>query len=125
MFVAHNVRYDWGFVAAELLRARNQLLVGPRLCTVKLARRLFPHLTSRSLDAITYALGIEIGSRHRAGGDARATARVLQRLVAMAQERGAVTLADLGGMRKAEGRMQNRRPSIHSAFSIPHSALGS
>ncbi|HEX4600741.1 MAG TPA: 3'-5' exonuclease, partial [Gemmatimonadales bacterium] len=47
VFVAHHVRFDWGFVAAELGRVSGLLLAGPRLCTVRLARRLVPGLESR------------------------------------------------------------------------------
>ena len=38
IFVAHNARFDWGFVSAELRRARALTLDGHRLCTVRLAR---------------------------------------------------------------------------------------
>ena len=34
IFVAHNMRFDWNFVDAELRRARDLVLTGPRLCTV-------------------------------------------------------------------------------------------
>ena len=95
IFVGHNVRFDWSFVAAELLRARSLLLAGPRLCTVSLSRRLLPAMPSRGLDAVAGRLGIEIAQRHRAGGDARATAQVLTRLLTLARERGAATVGDL------------------------------
>jgi len=95
VFVAHNVRFDWTFLLVELERARSLLLQGPRVCTLRLARRLVPALESRSLDTLARFFGIEIERRHRAGPDAMATARILQRLVGIAKERGAVTLADL------------------------------
>lgn len=102
VFVAHHARYDWAFVSAELLRARALLLAGPRLCTVRLARRLLPGLESRSLDALAHYFGFEIGGRHRAGPDALAAARILRCLLEIAQEGGAVTLGDLTAMRNAE-----------------------
>jgi DNA polymerase-3 subunit epsilon len=95
VFVAHNARFDWTFVNAELERATGRTLDGPRLCTVKLARKLLPHLRRRSLDYVALHYGVEITSRHRAGGDAIATARVLIRLLADARERGCETWADL------------------------------
>lgn len=95
VFVGHNVRHDWSFVAGEVMRARDLLLAGPRLCTLKLARRLLPVRDGTSLDAVALALGIEVERRHRAGGDAYATARVLQRLLGIARDLGAVTLDDL------------------------------
>ena len=99
VFVAHSVRYDWGFVAAELERTRGLLLQGPRLCTVRLARRLLPPLDRRNLDCVADFLGICIEGRHRAAGDAVATARILAKLLAIARERGAVDLTALAAMR--------------------------
>ena len=42
VFVAHNARFDWGFVGAEVKRNRDLALDGPRLCTVRLARSTAP-----------------------------------------------------------------------------------
>lgn len=98
VFVAHNARFDWAFVSAEVTRARGLLLQGPRVCTMRLARRLLPDLPRRNLDTVSYHFGITIEGRHRAVGDAVAAARVLGRLVGMARDRGAVTLADLLGI---------------------------
>lgn len=95
IFVAHNAAFDWRFVAAEIRRAKDLRLDGPRLCTVKMARRLIPGLKHRGLDSVARYLGIEIQGRHRAGGDARATAAVLTRLLEAAQESGAMTLREL------------------------------
>jgi DNA polymerase-3 subunit epsilon len=95
VFVAHNARFDWGFVSAEVRRARDLALDGPRVCTVRLARRLLPELPSRSLDALSLYFGLENHARHRAGGDALATAEVLLRLLDLARDRGARTLLDL------------------------------
>jgi DNA polymerase-3 subunit epsilon len=95
VFVAHNARFDWSFVNAELERATGRTLDGPRLCTVKLARKLLPQLRRRSLDYVAMHYGVEIQGRHRAAGDAIATARVLVRLLEEARDRGCVTWADL------------------------------
>lgn len=81
IFVAHNATFDWNFVAAEVRRAVGRQLRGNRLCTVRLARRLLPQLPRRSLDWVTRHYGIEIAARHRAAGDAVATAHVLLRLL--------------------------------------------
>jgi DNA polymerase-3 subunit epsilon len=95
VFVAHSVRFDWGFVTAELERSRGLLLQGPRLCTVRLARRLLPPLEHRDLESVARCLGITIDGRHRATGDAVAAAQILGKLLAVARARGAVTLRDL------------------------------
>lgn len=104
VFVAHNVRFDWGFVDAELRRNRGLALDGPRLCTVKLSRRLVPGLTSHALDQVTAHFNLDNGARHRAAGDALVTAEILRRLLALAVERGARTLEDLEGLLAASRR---------------------
>ncbi len=95
VFVAHNVRFDWSFVDAELRRNRGLSLDGPRLCTVKMSRRLIHGLTSHALDHVTAHFNLDNGSRHRAAGDALVTAEILRRLLAMAVGQGANTLDDL------------------------------
>jgi DNA polymerase-3 subunit epsilon len=110
VFVAHNARFDWTFLGAELRRAREVALGGPRLCTVRLARRLVPGLRSCGLDSVMRWFGFENPARHRAGGDAWVTAQLLGRLLALARETGARTLADLSGLeaRKAAKRKRKR-----------------
>jgi DNA polymerase III epsilon subunit family exonuclease len=100
-FVAHNARFDWRFLNAELLRARGGRLTNARLCTVRLARRLLPHVKRWNLDALAWLFGIEIEGRHRALPDARGTARLLALLLEIAEEQGVVDelgLAELGGV---------------------------
>ncbi len=88
VFVAHNVPFDWQFVSAEMRRAASVLPEGPRLCTLRLARRALPDLPRKGLDAVTRHFGVEIEDRHRAEGDAAATARVLLHLLEEADRRG-------------------------------------
>jgi DNA polymerase-3 subunit epsilon len=112
IFVAHNARFDWSFLDAEVRRAASLALEGPRICTVRLARRLLPQLESRSLDSLTHFFGLENAARHRAAGDAMATAELLQRLLALARERGVRTLADLQALTE---RSVGRRSPAGSA----------
>lgn len=96
VFVAHNARFDWRFVTAQLGDAVGEVPDVERLCTVRMARRLLPELRRRNLDAVTRHFGVEVTRRHRALGDAEATARVLLRLLDRAEARG---LADLVALR--------------------------
>lgn len=107
VFVAHNARFDWNFVNAEVRRARDLALDGPRLCTVRLARRLVKGIASCGLDSLTHWFGFANPARHRAGGDARVTAELLDRLLLLAREDGARTLQDLAAI---ESRRAPRRP---------------
>ena len=81
IFVAHNAQFDWRFVTSEIERATGRHLDGRRLCTVRLARKLLPQLRSRRLDYLAMHYGVNITARHRAGGDAVATAEILVRLL--------------------------------------------
>ena len=81
IFVAHNAQFDWRFVTTEVQRATGRQLQGNRLCTVRLARKLLPQLRSRRLDSLAMHYGVTITARHRAGGDAVATAKILVRLL--------------------------------------------
>ena len=119
VFVAHNARFDWGFVTAELRRARDLTLDGPRLCTVRLARRLLPQLESRSLDSLTYFFGLTNPARHRAAGDALATAELLGRLLDLAREQGARTLADLDALTRGRTARRTSRRSYSAGLLQP------
>ena len=109
VFVAHNARFDWGFLTAEMRRARGLGLSGSMLCTVRLTRMLLPALESRGLDSVAQYFGVENPARHRAGGDALVTAQVLERLLLLAREKGARTLADLESICRRRTRLQSRR----------------
>jgi DNA polymerase III epsilon subunit family exonuclease len=111
VFAAHNARFDWAFLVHEVRRARHLALDGPRICTVQLARRLVSGLRSRSLDNVARYFGIEITDRHRALGDALATAGVLQRLLGLAEERGVVTLRDLQELGRPRPRRRKKKTS--------------
>jgi DNA polymerase-3 subunit epsilon len=98
VFVAHNARFDWNFLSAEFNRVASaplDSLTDQQLCTVRLARRLLAHLPRRNLDAVANHYGIEIDGRHRAMGDARATARVLVGLLKDAERSGLHTWEEL------------------------------
>lgn len=99
VFVAHNARFDWHFVNAEVRRARDLRLDGPMLCTVRLSRRLMRGiLPSHGLDSLTRYFGFENPARHRAGGDTLVTAQILCRLLDLAADRGASTFDDLAAL---------------------------
>ncbi len=71
VFVAHNARFDHGFLKHAFQRAGLAFQVRP-LCTVRLSRRLFPEAQGHGLDAIVARHGLAAADRHRALGDARA-----------------------------------------------------
>ncbi|MCX6121821.1 MAG: 3'-5' exonuclease [Ignavibacteriales bacterium] len=87
IFVAHNAQFDWGFVSQTTMRERGIELNNSQLCTVKLSRIILPHLPSKSLGPVTTALNITIPERHRASGDAYATALVLVKFISYVQRK--------------------------------------
>jgi len=76
LFIAHNARFDQGFLKAEF--ARRGIRFQPRvLCTARLSRRLYPGFQRHNLDALIGRFGIDCSARHRALGDARVLVRFL------------------------------------------------
>ena len=71
VFVAHNARFDHGFLKHSFARIGRPFSARP-LCTVRLSRRLFPDVQGHGLDAVAARHGLTIAGRHRALGDARA-----------------------------------------------------
>ena len=84
VLVAHNVRFDHGFLAHEMERA-GELLNVQTLCTVRLSRKLYPQYKGHGLDALSQRHALHNQARHRAMGDVDA---VLAWLTIATQELG-------------------------------------
>ena len=96
VFTAHNAAFDWGFITHTMIRETGLDLQNPVLCTVKLSRRILPQLPSKSLGPVAKFLDIRIPERHRASGDAYATALVLVKFLSFVRRRHNVqTLGEL------------------------------
>lgn len=118
IFVAHNAAFDWRFVSAEVSRATGRRIEGRRLCTVRLARAVLPQLRRKSLDWVANHYGVEIDGRHRAGGDAIATAHCLLRMLRSAVvDHECSTWAHIE--RLAGNRGSRRRPRRAPAMPMP------
>jgi DNA polymerase-3 subunit epsilon len=80
IFIAHNVGFDYGFIKEEFasLGAKYKR---ETLCTVRLSRKLMPGKISYSLGKLCDSLGIDNEARHRAEGDAVATAKLFDILL--------------------------------------------
>jgi DNA polymerase-3 subunit epsilon len=80
VFVAHNAHFDYSFIKKEFEEVG--IAWSPKkLCTVRLSRKIVPGLHSYSLGRLAESLGIQILNRHRAGGDAHATAKIFDELI--------------------------------------------
>ncbi|AKM32548.2 ethanolamine utilization protein [Pandoraea faecigallinarum] len=69
LFVAHNARFDYGFLKNEFRRA-GMAFQADVLCTVRLSRLLFPSAARHGLDALIARFGLTPQGRHRALADA-------------------------------------------------------
>ena len=79
LFVAHNARFDYGFLRNEFRRLDVRFRA-PVLCTVRLSRRLYPGVRGHNLDAVMERHGLSCAARHRALGDAQVLAGLLAAL---------------------------------------------
>ncbi|QOZ53943.1 exonuclease domain-containing protein [Bradyrhizobium sp. CCBAU 53338] len=87
VFVAHNVNFDYGFIAAEYERLERRFRF-PKLCTCAGMRRHYPGHKSYGLGKLTRAYNIELKDHHRALCDARAAAHLLNLINAKRDEHG-------------------------------------
>ncbi|MBI2277871.1 MAG: 3'-5' exoribonuclease [Dechloromonas sp.] len=70
LFIAHNARFDYGFLKNEFKRL-DIAFRAPVLCTVKLSRALFPEHKRHNLDSLIERHGLAAAARHRALADAQ------------------------------------------------------
>jgi DNA polymerase-3 subunit epsilon len=114
ILVAHNSNFDLNLLNYEIARAfPGSRMRNADLCTVQLARRVAPALENYNLDSLADHFGIEIKRRHRAAGDALATAQVLIRLLEELEICGVRTLPEA---RNFDSRKRPSPPRPELAF---------
>jgi DNA polymerase III epsilon subunit family exonuclease len=111
VFVAHNASFDWRFLSAELEWATGQPMRGRALCTVRLARKVVPEISRRSLDALAWYFNVENVARHRAFGDARATADLLRIFLDRLDDRHVTRWGELEALLARRAPRRKRRAS--------------
>ena len=79
--VAHNARFDTGFLRHEF-RRRELSFDYPVLCTVRLSRALYPQHRHYNLDALIHRHDLSVSDRHRAMADARVLPQLVERIAA-------------------------------------------
>ena len=80
VFVAHNVRFDYGFIREEFRRL-GFTYTRQQLCTVRLSRKSFPGLRSYSLGNLIRHFNIKVEARHRAMADTMATVEIFEKIL--------------------------------------------
>jgi DNA polymerase-3 subunit epsilon len=81
VFVAHNVMFDYRFIQEEFKRLGYDYQ-RKTMCTVRMGRKYLPGHRSYSLGTLCAELGIPINGRHRAAGDALATVKLFEIILA-------------------------------------------
>ncbi len=118
VLVAHNARFDVGFLDRAVERLDGRRSAAPVLDTVGLARTLLAGRVRRhGLASLAAWLGTSVEPCHRALPDAQATAEILVHLIGLAQERGAETVADLQRLAAPRPRRAHDKRSL--AFGAP------
>jgi len=79
LFIAHNARFDYGFLKNEFKRLGITFRASV-LCTVKLSRTLFPEHQRHNLDSLIERHGLKAAARHRALADAQLIHQFWQRI---------------------------------------------
>jgi DNA polymerase-3 subunit epsilon len=85
IFIAHNVNFDFSFLRTHFERCGLDFKP-TKLCTVQWARKVFPGMKSYSLGTLCESLAIPVKNRHRAMGDAEATAILMEKLLSKDEE---------------------------------------
>jgi DNA polymerase III epsilon subunit family exonuclease len=116
VLVAHNARFDMAFLDNETMRLTGSRVAATVVDTVGLARRLLGRQPA-NLTALAYRFVTDARPCHRALPDAEATAEILVRLIGIAQERGATTVADLVELAATRPRRSHGKRQL--AFGAP------
>ena len=105
VLVAHDAHFDVRFINHEVtLVYPGRRMFNAYLCTVSLARRLFPELGFYRLRALAQHFAVPLPNHHRAAADARATAEIFLHLLALLGSHG---VHDISAARNF--RLQTRR----------------
>ena len=81
ILAAHNLSFDSSFLKKEFIYCGKEPLNNLGLCTLKLSRRIYPMLRSKSLGVVCKHLGLKNSGAHRALSDSEVTAKLLIKLI--------------------------------------------
>jgi DNA polymerase III subunit epsilon len=118
---AHNLSFDDSFLTYEYIRNGFEPLSNEKVCTLKIARRLFPSLRSKSLSSITAHLRLKNINAHRALGDAEVTAHALIKMIKkLKKDEGICAISDLIDYQKSAALKNQKIKISKSEHNIIH-----
>jgi len=101
ILAAHNLNFDHSFLKHECINHELEMLPNHAICTLRLARRMYPHFPSKSLGNLVKQLRIRHRDVHRGLGDATATAKILLRMFKQLREEHEIdSISDLISFQK-------------------------
>jgi DNA polymerase III subunit alpha, Gram-positive type len=113
VIVAHNARFDLGFLNYEIGRVYEDCRLGnASLCTVQLSRGLISEIENHKLKTVAKYYSIDLVNHHRAADDAHATAKILVNLLS---ELKTIGVSDLGAARRLSRKKRYVEPSAAAA----------
>ena len=95
IMVGHNVGFDYGFINYNTEKYLEKSILNPRLCTIKLSKRLLPDLASRKLASLCDYFEITNDNAHRAMGDCVATNKIFSKMNALMHNNGITQREDI------------------------------
>ncbi len=125
IITAHNFSFDNAFLRKELIECGMERLTNPGLCTLRIARRLYPMLRSRSLSSVSRHLNLVNHNAHRALDDAEVTAKILIKMIKeLKDSQGIKTVGDLLNFqfipKQDERKIKVKQKLNNDVISLPH-----
>lgn len=124
VLTAHNLPFDYSFLKNELRLCGYDIPNLETLCTLKLARRVFPFLKSRSLGSVAMHLSIKNSDAHRALSDAETTARILIKLIKQLKKEAKISslqnLLDYQNQHLAKPNLVIKKNLAEDIVSVPN-----
>ncbi len=90
----HNFSFDKSFLKREFLYSGKGMLYNRDICTLKLARRMYPDLRSKSLSNMCRHFKLHNENSHRALSDAKVTAQLLIRMIEELRDKQNINTVD-------------------------------
>ena len=124
ILTAHNFTFDASFLNSEFMMSGREFVNEHSCCTLKLARKIYPALKSKSLSSVSQSLNLKNSNAHRALGDAEITAKVLLKIIKELQKQDSInTVGELLSYQKGltESPILNVKKELQEDFrSLPN-----
>ena len=126
ILTAHNFPFDSSFLNSEFSTSGREFINEHSCCTLKIARKIYPTLKSKSLSNVAQSLNLKNKNAHRALGDAEITAKVLLKMIKELQTKdNIITVGEFLAYQEgiSESPLLNVKKELQEDFrSLPHAS---